>query len=110
MDNQTLQSLLGGSNGNLNITPSLDLSAFAPLMIGLTVVSILITILYLVNVINHWRVNSAILEMRKLLREITERERARNVSHQISESPPMAVTPATSPETPPPSDDTTATE
>ena len=57
-----------------------------PYVIVLTIVSIIITILYLISIIQKIRVNSAILEIRKLVRELNERDAQRSVP-QVSQEP-----------------------
>ena len=75
MDAATLQSLLNETSGSGGTTNSLfDINALvAPLMpyiIMLTVVSFLITILYFVSVVQKWRANAAIIEIRDILRDM----------------------------------------
>lgn len=89
MDSATLQQindLLGNSNSPGSSGGLFDINAILqplmPFMIGLSVVSILITILYLINAITAYRSQRAILEMRKLLREMNERDKLR---HPITE-------------------------
>lgn len=86
MDPTTLQQIndiLGNNNSSGSNSGLFDInSIIAPLMpyiIGLTIVSVLITVLYLMNVVTAYRSQRAILEMRKILREINERDRARSL-------------------------------
>lgn len=84
MDTSTLQQIndilgknssSGTSNGLFDINAIL--APLMPFVIGLSVVSVLITILYLMNAITTYRSQRAILEMRKILREMNERDKAR---------------------------------
>ena len=74
MDAATLQSLLNESSGSSGTSSLFDINALiAPLMpyiIMLTVVSFLITILYFVSVVQKWRANAAIIEIRDILRDM----------------------------------------
>ncbi len=104
MDPTTLQQIndiLGKSNSaSGGSTPFFDIDAIiAPLMpfiIGLSVVSVLIAILYLINAITTWRSQRAIIEMRKILREMNERDKARDLATQPVITGPAA-TPSTTP-------------
>ena len=74
MDAATLQSLLNESSGSSGTSSLFDINALiAPLMpyiIILTVVSFVITILYFVSVVQKWRANAAIIEIRDILRDM----------------------------------------
>ena len=89
MDTSTLQSILNststnGSTSLFDVKSILD--PLMPYVIVLTIVSIIITILYLISIIQKIRVNSAILEIRKLVRELNERDAQRSVP-QVSQEP-----------------------
>ena len=79
MDAATLQSLLNETSGSGGSSSLFDINALiAPLMpyiIMLTVVSFVITILYFVSVIQKWRANAAIIEIRDILREMRAQPR-----------------------------------
>ena len=81
MDESTINQLLGGTSGGTSAASSLNLnsimSSLAPFMIALTVVSILITVLYFVSIINKWRANKAIIDIKKILTEMNERDKVR---------------------------------
>jgi hypothetical protein len=83
MDADTLQSLLNSSSSSSSnsLSSLIDINAIIqsliPYLIALTVVSILLTILYLISIIQKMRANKAILETRDILREMNERDRAR---------------------------------
>ena len=74
MDAATLQSLLNETSGSGGTSSLFDINALiAPLMpyiIMLTVVSFVITILYFVSVVQKWRANAAIIEIRDILRDM----------------------------------------
>lgn len=85
MDEATLQQLLktvdtsgtGSSTGSLFDINAI-MQSLAPYMIALTIVSVLITILYMVSVIAKWRANKAVVDIKKLLIEMNERDKARD--------------------------------
>lgn len=73
-----LQAILGSSGGDK--TPSLIdtdaiVKAMMPITIILTVLSIIITLLYIFSLIQRIRVNKAILETRDLLKEMNARDK-----------------------------------
>ena len=83
MDEATLTQLLNSAQGSGGTgTPLIDMNAImaslAPYMIAMTVVSGLIAILYIFSVISKWRANKAMLDIRKLLVEMNERDKARS--------------------------------
>lgn len=93
MDEATITELLkqtqstdGGSTSLLNLDSLMQ--ALAPFMLTLTIVSILITVLYVISVISKWRANKAIVDIRKLLIEMNEREKL-----HVSPSPSAAPVP-----------------
>ena len=100
MDPATLQQindLLGNTNSGSNSSGGLFdintiLQPLMPFIYLLTAVSTLITILYLMNAITTWRSQRAILEMRKILREMNERDKARHSSAEVPVS--LATSPA----------------
>lgn len=71
---QTLQGELG--QGSSTAVPSLDFSALMPLMITSIVVTIVLTILFLIyvsfNTIRRYKVERATLEMQKDIRRMRE--------------------------------------
>lgn len=83
MDTETLNQLLEQANSGTgtSISPIPDINAImqslAPYMIALTVVSALFTLLYLISVISKWRANKAVLDMKKILMEMNERDKLR---------------------------------
>lgn len=101
MDPATLQQIndiLGNTNSGSSSNGGLfDINAILqplmPFIYLLTAVSTLIAILYLMNAITAWRSQRAILEMRKILREMNERDKVR---HSSVDTP---VSSATSPAT-----------
>lgn len=83
MDEATLTQLLNSAqSAGGTSTPLIDINAImatlAPYMIAMTAVSVLIMILYVVSVIGKWRANKAMLDIRKLLIEMNERDKARS--------------------------------
>ena len=82
MDESTLMQLLNSTGTDSGTATSLfDMDALmeslAPFMLAMTVISVLLVILYLVSIINKWRANKAILDIKKLLIEMNERDRLR---------------------------------
>lgn len=71
-----------------------------PYLIALTIISIIITFLYLVSLIEKWRANKAIIESRNILREMNERDKARGAPVAplpIKEAAPVSATPVDAP-------------
>ena len=101
MDATTLQSLLdassGTSSGSLNSLIDINaiIQPLMPYLIALTIASILITVLYLISVIQKMRANKAILETRDILREMNERDKARGTATApiAKEAAPSSATP-----------------
>lgn len=77
-----LNSLLGGTSDSSTslLDPTKLLAPLMPFMIALTIISTIITILWLVSIIDKWRQGRAILETRDILREMNERDKARSLS------------------------------
>ena len=75
-----INSILDGSSGSTTslFDPAKLLEPLMPFIIALTVVSVVITILYIISIIDKWRQGRAILEMRNILREMNERDKARS--------------------------------
>jgi hypothetical protein len=101
-----LQSLLGGSTGDNGGASLIDtdaiIQAMMPITIILTIVSIIISILYIVSIVHRIRVSKATIETRDILREMNERDKARNAA-----SPSQITTAPTSPiESTTPADET----
>jgi hypothetical protein len=94
-----IQSMLSGNSSGG--TPSLIntdaiIKAMLPITIILTVISVLITVLYVISIVQRMRVNHAILESRDLLREMNERDKARTTAPAEAS---RAVEPAATPPT-----------
>jgi hypothetical protein len=112
MDEATLQQILksvdtsgtGSSTGSLFDINSI-MQSLAPYMIALTIVSVLITILYMVSVIAKWRANKAVVDIKKLLIEMNERDKARDRAAPVSPAtaPIRDVIAVADDSTPPPS-------
>lgn len=77
--NFDLDSLLGTPSASV-FDPAQLLAPLMPFFIIMTLVGILITVLYVVNVINTFRSHRATIEMRNILREMNERDKARSSS------------------------------
>lgn len=82
MDESTLMQLLNSTGTDGGTATSLfDMDALmeslAPFILAMTIVSVLLVVLYLVSVINKWRANKAILDIKKLLIEMNKRDRLR---------------------------------
>jgi preprotein translocase subunit SecG len=92
-----LQSLLGGSASGSGGTSLIDtdaiIKAMMPITIILTIVSIIISILYIVSIIHRIRVSKATIETRDILREMNERDKARSAPASVLE-PVAEVAPA----------------
>ncbi len=75
-----INSILGGSGGSSTslFDPAKLIEPLMPFIIALTIVSILITILYVISIIDKWRQGRAIIETRNILREMNERDKARS--------------------------------
>ncbi|MBP6037793.1 MAG: hypothetical protein KA604_00450 [Candidatus Saccharimonas sp.] len=92
MDPTTLQQIndiLGNSSSNGQSAGGglFDINAILeplmPFIIGLTIVSVIITILYIMNVITAWRSQRAIIDMHRILKEMNERDKARSIVSTI---------------------------
>lgn len=81
LDQSSLQSLLGGSNGGSLIPESLT-QALTIGFIVINAVSILFLIAYIFGIVRKWKVQSAVLHMQKDLAEIK--------AHMISAAPTTA--------------------
>lgn len=76
-----LETLLGGDSsatGGSLLDPSALLAPLMPFVILLTVASIVIGILYILNMITTYRSHKATIEMRDIMREMNERDKARS--------------------------------
>lgn len=95
MDTETITKLLNSSGGgaSTSLLPDFDtiMKSLAPYMIALTVVSILFTLLYLVSVINKWRANKAIIDIKKTLIEMNERDKLRMAQTVMTTAPAPVV-------------------
>lgn len=87
LDQSTLQSLLGGSNGGSLIPESLTQTLTIGFIV-INVVSILFLIAYILSVIRKWKVQTAILRMQKDVAELK--------AHMVG-TPAKAAEPATEP-------------
>ncbi len=78
--NFDLNSLLDGSSSNPAslLDPAKLLAPLMPFIIGFTILSIVLTVLYIISLIDRWRANRAMIEMRNILREMNERDEARS--------------------------------
>lgn len=70
VDQSQLNSLLGGSGGS--IIPDSLATTLTVSFILLNVLGVLLTILYIINVVRKWKVQSAILHMQKDVAEIKQ--------------------------------------
>ena len=77
--NFDLDSLLGTPSASV-FDPAQLLAPLMPFFIVMTGVGFLITVLYIINVINTFRSHRATIEMRNILREMNERDKARSSS------------------------------
>lgn len=80
MNSNDLNSLLQGQGGNLNLSPQLPpgLSTLLSVAsIAVTILSLVIIVFYLASLIRRWRVQSAIFDIQKQVREINQRELAK---------------------------------
>lgn len=76
MDTSTLQSLLGGESPAVSLfDPAKLLEPLMPFIVIFTVLSILLTLLYLVSIVQKWRANNAVIEIRNILREMNARQK-----------------------------------
>lgn len=75
--NDQLTTLLNQAQGDGTL-PSIDTLSrmLMPFMIVLTILSIVMTVLYILHLVRKHRIDSAILESRDILREMNEREKA----------------------------------
>ena len=79
MDESTIQSLLGNTSGSSDLSlfdVNTLLQQLMPYIIVLTIVAIAIAILYLVSIIQKWRANAAIIEIRDILRDMHSQKQA----------------------------------
>ncbi len=74
-----LNSLLGDSSSSSGLfDPTTLLAPLMPFIILITVASILIGVLYFLNMITTYRSHKATIEMRDIMREMNERDKARS--------------------------------
>ena len=74
-----LTALLNQSQGGMSLFNMDKITAtLMPFMIGLTIMSIVLTILYIFHLVQKIRVDKAILETRDIVREINDREKAKS--------------------------------
>lgn len=60
------------------LDPATLLAPIMPFIIAMSGATIVISVLYIINVINTFRSQRATIEMRNILREMNERDKARN--------------------------------
>ncbi len=76
-----LESLLNGSSSNTDLfDPATLLAPLMPFIILITVVTIAIGVLYILNMVTTYRSHKATIEMRDIMREMNERDKARSTS------------------------------
>jgi len=99
------QALTGAETGTTG-TSGVDLgslmSSLAPFILGSTIITVVIVILYAFNVISKYRANKAILDIKKLLIEMNERDKFQ-YGMTNAQNAPASVMPAVPKE---PTDDT----
>jgi ATP/ADP translocase len=90
MDEATLTQLLESASG-ANTASLFDLDALiqalAPFMIAMTALSILLVALYIVSIISKWRANRAIIDIKKLLIQMNERDKSREARNTLADLP-----------------------
>jgi len=91
----TLNSLLNGNSSGTNI-PSLSLPSSITTLITVftitaSIASIIIVLLYIVNAVTTYRAHRANIEMRDILREMNERDKARSKTSEPPVSEPAIV-------------------
>jgi|GEM_PF-3994756 len=72
--------LNGSSDSSSLLDPATLLAPLLPFAVIITIVSVLITVLYVINVITTYRSHRAVIETRNILREMNERDKARSHS------------------------------
>ncbi len=88
-----LESLLNGSSGNTNLfEPATLLAPLMPFIILITVVTIAIGVLYILNMITTYRSHKATIEMRDIMREMNERDKARSLPANDTASTSVSLT------------------
>lgn len=94
-----LDSLLGGSSSNASslFDPTALLAPLMPFIILITVASVLIGVLYILNMITTYRSHKATIEMRDIMREMNERDKARSPKSNTTPSYDAAEPTSTSP-------------
>lgn len=65
--------------------PAKFIEPLMPYIITLICIAAAIVVLYFINVINTWRSHRATIEMRNILREMNEREKARSAQSSSSD-------------------------
>lgn len=70
VDQSQLNSLLGGAGGSL--IPESLVTTLTVSFILLNVLAVLLTVLYIINVVRKWKVQSAVLHMQKDVAEIKQ--------------------------------------
>lgn len=89
-----LNSLLNGSSNGTNL-PSFSLppevmTLITVFTITASVASVVIVILYMINAVTTYRAHRANIEMRDILREMNERDKARSQPAEASMANPVA--------------------
>lgn len=91
----TLNSLLDGSSNSTSL-PSLSLPSSITTLITVftitaSIASIIIVLLYIVNAVTTYRAHRANIEMRDILREMNERDKARSKASEPAATEPAPV-------------------
>lgn len=90
MNTEQLNSLLGQSNGTPLVDFNKIMSDMMPFIVILTILSIVLTVLWIVHILQRMRVNKAILETRDILREMNERQKSDTEPPKPASAPPAA--------------------
>ena len=74
-----INSLLGDSSASTSLLdPARLIAPLMPYIVAMTLISLFIAALYVMNVVNTWRSHRATIEIRDILREMNERDKARS--------------------------------
>lgn len=86
--NALLQSTTAGGDASSLLNMDALLQSLAPFFLAMTLVSALLVVLYLISIISKWRANKAIIDIKKLLVEMNERDKARHPAPVSPTTPP----------------------
>ncbi len=75
-----LETLLGGTSGDSLLDPATLLAPLMPFIVLISIATIVIGVLYILNMITVYRSHKATIETRDILREMNERDKARSSS------------------------------